>query len=124
MTIVVVIVGALALLAWVVLFVGYPLLQAQGEKLARDSEVERRRQALLFQRDAAYAAIRELETDHRLGNLSREDLHALKEQYTLRAAVVLKELDMLDEAPRGAGQADAEIEEAVARYRRASPRAP
>jgi len=97
-------------------------MQAQREGPARDSEYERRRRELLFQRDTAYAAIRELETDHRLGNLSREDLQALKEQYTLGAAALLRELDLLgDELAR---QAEAGIEEAVARYRRARPPAP
>lgn len=109
----------MALLAWAAMFVGYPLLKAQREPPARDSEYERQRQELLFQRDNAYAAIQELEADHRLGNLSREDLRALEEQYTLRAAVLLKELDTLEQGM--AQQADAEIEKAVARYRRARP---
>ncbi|MDO8532899.1 MAG: hypothetical protein Q7T26_12190 [Dehalococcoidia bacterium] len=113
--------GALVLLAWVVAFVGYPLLEARAGQATTESEAERRRKELRFQRDTAYAAIRELETDHELGTLSSNDMTTLREQYTLRAAMVLKELDDLEAGMTR--QADADIEEGVARYRRSRPSA-
>ncbi len=116
---IVVIAGTLALLAWVIVFVGQPLVQARTARVPTESATERRRKELRFQRDTAYATIRELETDHKLGTLSEQDMHTLREQYTLRAAAVLKELDVLEAGM--ARQTDAEIEESVARYRRSRP---
>lgn len=116
-----VVVGTLALLVWVVVFVGQPLVQARTARAPTESATERRRKELRFQRDTAYAAIREVEADRKLGTLSAQDLHTLREQYTLQAATVLKELDVLEAGM--ARQTDAEIEESVARYRRSRPSA-
>lgn len=116
-----VVAGTLALLVWVIVFVGHPLVQARTARTPTESTTERRRKELRFQRDTAYAAIREMETDNRLGMLSPQDMLALREQYTLRAATVLKELDVLEADI--ARRTDAEIEDDVARYRRSRPSA-
>jgi len=48
---------------------------------------------LLAQRDAAYAAIKELEFEFHLGNLSQRDYEELRARYRQRAADILRRLD-------------------------------
>lgn len=44
-------------------------------------------------RDAAYAAIKDLEFEYQLGNLSDEDYRQLREEYVERAARALRRLE-------------------------------
>lgn len=103
--------------------VGYPLFQRREPELmpeAADLEIE----DLHSRREAVYGAIKELDFEYQLGNLSEADYQSLRNQYRQRAASVLKELDEMAEpaptarkhrtAPR---DLDAEIEEAVRQLR-------
>lgn len=78
--------------------IGYPLLRPDvGRALPLDEEGIP--EDLHRERDAAYRAIKELETDHRLGHLSTEDFRQLRGQYVDRAARILKRLDASRTAP-------------------------
>src|SRR3972149_6376620 len=63
---------------------------------------------LIGRRDAAYRALKELEFEYQLGNLSEPDYRGLRERYRSEAAATLQELDAAaasgGEAP-GAGPA-------------------
>lgn len=48
---------------------------------------------LVSQRDAAYQALKELEFEHNLGNLSDADYHDLRDRYRTQAATILQKLD-------------------------------
>jgi len=48
---------------------------------------------LIGRRDAAYRALKELEFEYQLGNLSEPDYRGLRERYRSEAAATLQELD-------------------------------
>ena len=101
--------------------VAYPLFQRREEpELALqplDIEVDN----LHSRREAVYSAIKELDFEYQLGNLSQPDYQDLRNQYRQKAASVLQEMDGLAEvratepSPRPAWED--EIEEAVRRLR-------
>jgi hypothetical protein len=78
MTVALIVAAALAVLC--VLYVARPFLRkpgAQPDVLIEPDELERRRLALIEERDRALDALRELEFDHRTGKLSDDDYRAL-----------------------------------------------
>ncbi len=75
---------------------------------------------LVTQRDATYAAIKDLEFDHTIGKLSDSDYKGLRAKYETKAVAILQELDGLKKAqPRRARSADSAdaIEQEVQRLR-------
>jgi hypothetical protein len=86
---------ALLMTAAVFLLVGYPLLRpgrGKGDLVSTDhSELE----DLLARRDEAYAAIKELEFEFRLGNLSQRDYEELSACYRQQAEDILRELEAI-----------------------------
>lgn len=82
-----------------VLYVARPFLREpkpRADRLAELDELERRRVALIEERDRALDALRELEFDHRTGKLSDEDYRALIGPLRRRAAQASRALE-----PRG-----------------------
>ena len=77
MTVALIVAAVLAVLC--VLYVARPFLRepASRDVLAQPDELERRRLALIEERDRAADALRELEFDHRTGKLSDDDYRAL-----------------------------------------------
>ncbi len=76
---------------------------------------------LVTQRDATYAAIKDLEFDHTMGKLSDSDYKGLRAKYETKAVAILQELDGLKKAqPRRAGSTDSAdtVEQEVQRLRR------
>jgi hypothetical protein len=93
------VIGLLVLAVVVVALVAWPLLR---ERTLETTAPDARRLALLERRDAALAALLELDLDHRAGKLTDED--AERERVTLRDEAVgaLAELERLDaEGPPG-----------------------
>ena len=85
-----------------VLFVARPFLRepmAKSDRLSEPDELDRRRLALLEERDRALDALRELEFDHRTGKLSDDDYRALVGPLRRRAAQATRALE-----PRGEGR--------------------
>ncbi len=60
--------------------------QAESEEL----------RALLAEKQTLYAAIKELEFDHRAGKLALEDYEQARHSYEERAVALLEEIDRLD----------------------------
>lgn len=82
-----------------VLYVAHPFLRepiARTDRLAEPDELERRRLALIEERDRVLEALRELELDHRTGKLSDDDYRALVGPLRRRAAQAARALE-----PRG-----------------------
>lgn len=96
MTLVLIVVAVLAVLC--VLYVARPFLREPSSRdvLAQPDELERRRLALIEERDRAADALRELEFDHRTGKLSDDDYRALVGPLRRRAAEAARALE-----PRG-----------------------
>ena len=85
-----------------VVFVARPFLEepeAVDDRLAAPDELGRRRLALLEERDRALAALKELEFDHRTGQITDDDYRALVGPLRRRAAEALRALE-LRAAPR------------------------
>lgn len=76
-------------------FVAWPLLmgRTRPEEFLGEEAAEPVLQRLLFQRDTIYAAMKELEFDQAMGNLSQEDFQQLQERYKRKAVAVLKRID-------------------------------
>lgn len=105
MTLALVLGGLLALLA--VVYVARPFLlepEAPVDRLAERDELERRRLALLEERDRAVDALREVEFDHRTGKLSNDDYRALVGPLRRRAAQATRALE-----PRGEERSRARV---------------
>jgi len=88
----------------------YPVPNGRG-----DGMVQVTRDGLLRQRDAIYAAIRELDFDFGLGKISEEDYRPQRERLVAQGVEVLKQLDALP--PDGTAGLEAEIEAEVKRLR-------
>jgi hypothetical protein len=73
--------------------VAWPLLNPARPSTTADGELSPELEELAGQRDTAYQAIRELEFDHQLGNLSQQDYQALRERYRTEAAGILRQLE-------------------------------
>jgi hypothetical protein len=94
----------LALLMTVAVFalVSYPLLRPGRGEADLVATNHRGTEDLLAQRDAAYAAIKELEFEFHLGNLSQRDYEDLRAHYRHRAADILRRLDAAEREAGGA----------------------
>ena len=99
----------------VIAFIAYPLFSAPHGNIA---EMPDALEALYSQRDSTYDAIRDLDFDFQLGKLSESDYTSLREKNKARAAETLKQIDALGGNGNHA-EAEAQIENEVARLRRA-----
>jgi hypothetical protein len=87
--------AALAVLC--VLYVARPFLaepEPADDRLDEPGELERRRLALLEERDRTLAALKQLEFDHRTGTISDEDYRALVGPLRRQAAELLRALEL------------------------------
>ena len=90
--------AALAVVA--VVFVARPFLRepvTPRDRLDEPGEAERRRLALVEERDRAIAALKELEFDHRTGKVSDEDYRAQVGPLRRRAAEALRALEQREQ---------------------------
>lgn len=79
-----------------VLYVALPFLREPEpvrDTLPEPDELERRRLALAEERDRALAALKELEFDHRTGQIADEDYRALVGPLRRRAAEAMRALE-------------------------------
>lgn len=84
------------ILAWVVAaVVVYPLLRPHRHRMTVEaSRAEGDR--LLAEKEAVYAALKELAFDHQIGKLTREDYEELRGLYQDRGVAVLQALDAIE----------------------------
>jgi flagellar basal body-associated protein FliL len=68
---------------------------ASSEEARPQPESEELR-ALLAEKQTLYAAIKELEFDHRAGKLALQDYEQTRRSYELRAVALLEEIDRLN----------------------------
>lgn len=76
---------------------------------------------LIDERDAAYRAIKELDFEYQLGNLSEADYRGLRERYRSEAAATLRKLDAVT---KGAGAGEAPVISTGPPVDEASPASP
>ncbi len=121
-----IVVGALIILV-VLVWVIQPLRRARVNRLQSAAAPESQQlENLLFEREAALLAIRDLQLDHDMGKLSDDDFAELDARYRAHAIEILKELDGLGVAANAVEPADASldawIERAVAEARQGKHR--
>lgn len=85
-------------------FVAYPLVVARRQESVLEDELE---SELQFKKESTYSALKELEFDYALGNLSPEDHRDLEDRYKEKAINILKELDGLEVKPSANGVSSA-----------------
>ena len=88
----------------------WPLLRARPAMATGQSWERDRLDSLLSRRDSAYDAIRDLDFEYHLGNLSEADYLELRERYRERAAGVLRRLDRLDRSQPSVGEQEQPLE--------------
>jgi hypothetical protein len=121
----------IALLVLIVAYVARPLFDKERlvtAGIATDSAIPgvpalNRRAQLVARRDALYALIRELDTDHQTGKINDQDYQIQRQRYVNEAAAILKQLDTLPEEKTRA-RLDQEIEAAVLALRQTHPASP
>lgn len=88
-------VAMLAITLAAALYVAWPLLfgRTRPEEFLGGEPSEPVLQRLLFQRDTVYAAMKELDFDLAMGNLSQEDFQQLQDRYKRKAVAILKRID-------------------------------
>lgn len=72
-----------------------PLLRFNSFSPSSQSWERERLEELLSRRDSAYDALRDLDFEYQIGNLSESDYKGLREHYRFRAAAVLRLLHHL-----------------------------
>ena len=93
-----------------VVYICRPLFVKRDDKKIQKTKRKGRHAVLLEHRDSFYSAIKELDFDHRMGKVEDEDYQRMREDYTQRAATVLKELDRSDGRSRIAGEIEREVD--------------
>ncbi len=88
-------VAMLAITLAAALYVAWPLLfgRTRPDEFLGSEPSEPVLQRLLFQRDTVYAAMKELEFDLAMGNLSQGDFQQLQDRYKRKAVAILKRID-------------------------------
>lgn len=103
-----VLIVTLLLLVAVLAFVGYPLLQSPAAAPDdRIAPVAEQRAQLLAERENAVSALKDMEFEHGIGNLSDADYESLRSAQRHKAVAILGELERLDEATATTATADA-----------------
>lgn len=105
-----VILATLVIVAATVAAILWPLFRARPGSDTGQSWERDRLDALLSRRDSAYDAIRDLDFEYHLGNLSEADYLELRERYRERAAGVLRRLNRLDGSQPSAGEEEQPLE--------------
>ncbi len=100
----------LMLLAFAI--VAFPLARPAARLMTGSSAQQDALDDLERERDSAYGAIKELEFEYQLGNLSPEDYAGLRDQYAERAARALSRLDEAKDRAAAAALAEPPAAEA------------
>jgi hypothetical protein len=113
----------LALLLLVGLFVSRPFFERSKDLPGLVSNIETDgRSVLLAERDRVLTALQELDFDHALGKIPKEDYPIQREILRQRGVEILRELDAIQEAGEEAGSPEDRIEQEIAARRAGSVR--
>lgn len=78
----------------VLAFIGYPLFASPAGRVETIREGDEH-QNLLYARETAYLALKDLEFDYKTGKLDEDDYKQLKRRYEGEAVAILKRIDPL-----------------------------
>jgi predicted nucleic acid-binding Zn ribbon protein len=74
-------------------YIAYPLLAGTTRWVPRTTPKARRLEELFSQRESTYAAIKELDFEYQIGNLTDQDYRELRERYEQKAISLLRNID-------------------------------
>jgi hypothetical protein len=94
-------------------WVCYPLLKPQKVASPTEPASEGSLENLKIEKEEIYSAIKEMELDHTMGKLSKEDYLRLREKYRAKALGNLKEMDELERNAGLSKDIEDEIEKEV-----------
>lgn len=79
------------LVAFVLIIIGIPLFRqpAEDKTISEGDEYHN----LLYAKDAAFMAIKELDFDYETGKMGKEDYRELKKKYEGEAVAIMKQID-------------------------------
>jgi len=101
-----------------------PLLNPEQLQDSLTPELNERLDQVNLKKEGAYATIKELEFDLRMGKLSEEDFETLKKQYSLDALKYIEEIDQLKSSEkRGTTLTEEEAEKNIENEISTSPKA-
>jgi hypothetical protein len=111
MTVELTIIAMLAITAGASIYVAWPLLMGNtsAEEYLGTKAEESMLQRLTSQRDNTYAAMKELEFELAMGNLSQEDFQPVYDRYKRRAVALLKRMDDVREGRTSSKEVLADI---------------
>lgn len=84
------------ILVGVIFFMAVPFFRPEEAKAIMTAYPDGELPALFLEKEAAYAAIKDLDFDHLMGKLSDEDYRSLQSKYEFRAIDVLKKIEKSD----------------------------
>ena len=99
-------------------WVGYPLLKPRKFDSPAEPTSGDALDDLKMQKEEIYSAIKEMEFDHKMGKLSEEDYHTLKDRYRAKAIGSLEKMDDLKRKKGFSRDIGDEIEKEVLALRR------
>ncbi len=103
-------------------WVGYPLLKPRKLDAPAELTSEDSLGGLEIEKEGIYAAIKEMELDHKMGKLSQEDYLNLREKYRAKAIGSLKRMDELESKGGVSEDVADEIEKEVLALRKDGPK--
>lgn len=83
-------------------FIAYPLLMRHVPTYTSHSPRVERERELLAEKEAVYAAIKDVDFEYKTGKLSDDDYAELRDGYRVRALNILRDLDGQPQEPNGA----------------------
>lgn len=83
----------IAILALTLLFIAYPLLNRRAAQIAGADVEESELTDLLYRKEAAYIALKDLEFDHKTGKIDEADYLEMKSRFEAEAVALLGKID-------------------------------
>ena len=87
----------IAILALTLLFIAYPLLNRRAAQIAGADVEESELTDLLYKKEAAYIALKDLEFDHKTGKIDDADYLEMKSRFEAEAVAILGKIEVLEE---------------------------
>ncbi|MBI3016165.1 MAG: hypothetical protein HYY65_14135 [Candidatus Tectomicrobia bacterium] len=92
-------------------FVGWPLVRPA---VSPRSQGKKELEALESEKEVVYAALKDLELDHRMGKIDAKDYGELKDRYRLKALTLLEQIDRTTQKR---GLVDEQVMDAIDNHR-------
>jgi hypothetical protein len=86
----------IAILALTLLCIAYPLLNRRAAQTAGGDVEESEFTDLLYKKEAAYIALKDLDFDHKMGKIDDADYQEMKSRFEAEAVALLGRIDDLE----------------------------